>query len=170
MRMLLLLLATVLVVGCATPGPATAPAASAPVATAPRAVSGLSPALEAQRLRLVEVLAGTPVVVAPTETRQLRVQIPLKFAFEPASTTLKPPLAAVLDQVMTGYKPQTLLSEMRIYAPADGAGTSALAQSRARSVRDHLVARGLPAGRVVGLGQANGANVEIVISDRVAAR
>jgi outer membrane protein OmpA-like peptidoglycan-associated protein len=164
------LLMIALLVGCATL-PATVPAALPAATTLPRAASGLSPALEAQRLRLAEAVAGTPVVVAATERQQLRVEVPLKFAFDAGRSTVKPPLAAVLDQLATGYKPQVLLTELAINAPTDGPGSEALARERAKSVRDHLVVRGaIPANRVVGLGQSGRAVVEILISDRVTVR
>ena len=167
-----LLLLTALLVGCATP-PATKPSAPGGPASAvapPRAASGLSPQLEAQRLRLAEAVAGTPVVVEATDNQQLRVEVPLKFAFDGGRATVKPPLAAVLDQLATGYKPQALLTELRINAPADDKGPASLATQRAQSVRDHLVSRGVPANRIAGLGRADGSVVEIVVSDRVTSR
>ena len=166
------LLLTALLAGCAT-APSTTPSAPGGPVTAtalPRAANGLSPALEAQRLRMADAVAGTPVVVAATANQQLRVEVPLKFAFDAGRVTVKPPLAAVLDQLATGYKPQVLLTELRINAPTDDKGAAGLATQRAQSVRDHLVSRGVPANRIAALGRADGAAVEIVVSDRVAPR
>lgn len=156
--------------GCATSLTTMPPAPGGPASALPppRAASGLSPALEAQRLRLAEAVAGTPVVVSATNTQQLRVEVPLKFAFDAGRSTVKPPLAAVLDQLATGYKPQSLLTELRINAPADDKSAANLATQRAQSVRDHLVRRGVAPYRIVGLGLADSAAVEIFVSDRVA--
>ncbi|WP_165393280.1 OmpA family protein [Rivibacter subsaxonicus] len=158
-----LLLVAALVVGCATP---PAPSPGAPTAPTRPAASGLSPALEAQRLRLTDALAGTPVLVVATDAGQLLVEVPLKFAFDAGRATVKPPLAAVLDQLATGYKPQAQLTELRINAPADDKAATALALQRAQGVRDHLATRGVPANRVVGLGRVERPVVEILISDR----
>lgn len=168
----LLLLTTLLVAGCATPLATPSPASGGPAQAVPppRAASGLSPALEAQRLRLAEAVAGTPVVVAATSNQQLRIEVPLKFAFDAGRSAIKPPLAAVLDQLATGYKPQSLSTELRINAPADDKGAAKLATQRAQSVRDHLVGRGVPANRIVGLGSADGAVVEVLVVDRVGPR
>lgn len=132
--------------------------------------SGLSPALEAQRLRLKEALKGTPVVVDSTGDHRLRVEVPTKHAFDPQRTTVKPALAAVLDQFATGFKPHAATTELQIGAPADDKASGRITQDRAASVRDYLVGRGVPISRIVGLGRADGGGLELLVSDRPAGK
>jgi outer membrane protein OmpA-like peptidoglycan-associated protein len=163
--MLLSLFLTALVVGCATTA-SPVPTPGVPAMPSRPAASGLSPALEAQRLRLSQAVAGTPVLVVATDAGELLVEVPLKFAFEAGRATLKPPLAAVLDQLSIGYKPQASLTELRINAPADDKSVPALALPRAQAVRDYVYGRGVAANRVAALGRTERAVVEILISDR----
>ena len=129
----------------------------------------LPPALEAQRKRLADAVRGTPVTVEGTEDGRLRVEVPLKYAFDPGRSVVKPPLAAVLNEVAAGLKPHAQ-ADVRIAGPADGAkGGSMLAQDRAASTRDYLVSRGVPPTRFGGLGRATGDTVELLIADRGAA-
>lgn len=126
----------------------------------------LAPPLEAQRKRLADALRGTPVTVEGTEDGRLRVEVPLKYAFDPGRSVVKPPLAAVLNEVAAGLKPHAQ-AEVRVSGPADGAkGGAMLAQDRAASTRDYLVARGVPPTRFGGLGRASGEGVELLIADR----
>ena len=57
---------------------------------------------------------------------------------------------------------------------ADSRGTNeynlALGERRAASVRDYLVGRGVPISRIVGLGRAEGAGLELLVSDRPAGK
>lgn len=132
--------------------------------------SGLSPALEAQRVRLKDALKGTPVVVDSTGDHRLRVEVPTKHAFDPQRTAVKPALAAVLDQFATGFKPHAATTELQIGAPADDKVSGRIVQDRAASVRDYLVGRGVPISRIVGLGRAEGAGLELLVSDRPAGK
>ena len=132
--------------------------------------SGLSPALEAQRLRLKDVLKGTPVVVDSTGDHRLRVEVPTKHAFDPQRTTVKPALAAVLDQFATGFKPHAATTELQIGAPADDKASGRIVQERAASVRDYLVGRGVPISRIVSLGRAEDGGLELLVSDRPAGK
>ncbi|WP_428421405.1 hypothetical protein [Methylibium sp.] len=132
--------------------------------------SGLSPALEAQRVRLKEALKGTPVVIDSTGDHRLRVEVPTKHAFDPQRTAVKPALAAVLDQFATGFKPHAATTELQIGAAADDKASGRIVQDRAASVRDYLVGRGVPISRIVGLGRAEGAGLELVVNDRPAGK
>lgn len=129
--------------------------------------SGLSPALESQRTRLKQVLDGTPVVIEATDDKRLRVEVPAKFSFDPGRAAVKPALAAVLNQVAIGFKPQAASTELRVAVPGDEASPR-LVQERGASTRDYLVGRGVPKSRIVGLGRAEGGGLEIVVSDRPA--
>lgn len=173
-----IMVAAALLEGCAgVPrggGQVPAPAGSGGKAQAPSSGSifgglfgsGLSPALEAQRTRLAEALKGTPVVVEATGDKRLRVEVPLKFAFDPGRSAVKPPLGAVLDQLAAGYKPHAASTELRIAAPADDKAGPQLTSERAASVRDYLVGHGVPLARIVGLDKADDGRVEIAVSDR----
>jgi outer membrane protein OmpA-like peptidoglycan-associated protein len=171
------LLLTVLA-GCAT-SPSTSqttPGVVPPVSQAPPASgagglfgSGLSDALEPQRTRLQSALKGTPVVVEATAERALRVAVPLKNSFEPGRAAVRPALAAVLDQLATGFKPYAATAELRIATPddADAKVAGRLPKERSASVRDYLVGRGVPISRIAALGAVTaGETVEVLIADR----
>lgn len=171
-RPLPLVVLTALLAGCAG-RPATAPsdAGGAPAPSSPSIFgglfgSGLSPALEAQRTRLQQVLRGTPVVVEATGDKRLRVEVPLRHAFDPGRSAVKPAAAAVLDQLATGFKPHAAVTELRIAAPAEEKASPQLVIDRGASTRDYLVARGVPISRIVGVDRAAGAGLEIVLNDR----
>lgn len=170
------LTAALLLAGCAGPARAPGPAGSGGAAPSSGPLlgglfgSGLSPALEAQRARLHELLKGTPVVVEATADKQLRVAVPTRFAFDSGKAIIKPALAKVLDHVATGFKPQAASSELRIAVPADDDASPRLIEERGLSARDYLVGRGVPLQRIVALGRAADSGLEIVVSDRPAAR
>lgn len=157
-----------LAAGCSTPPTGTSPSR----APASGSVfgnlfgSGLSPALEAQRARLKQALEGTPVVVAATGDRRLRVEVPARHAFEPGRAVLKPALAAVLDQFAIGFKPHAATTELRVGAPDDATASPRLVRERAASARDYLVARGVPLSRIVEVGGSGAAGLELLVSDR----
>ncbi|MBA3591091.1 hypothetical protein [Methylibium sp.] len=132
--------------------------------------SGLSPALESQRSRLKNALSGTPVVIEATEDQRLRVEVPARFSFDPGRAAVKPALAAVLDQLAVGFKPQAATTELRVGVPAGDDASPRLVQERGASTRDYLIGRGVPVSRIVGVGQAVGGVLEIVVSDRPTAR
>ena len=164
--------------GCASRPGGSAPAGTPPPAPPPTSRpsfgglfgSGLSPALEAQRVRLADALRGTPVKVEATAEHQLRVEVPTKHAFEPGRSAVKPALAAVLDQLATGFKPYAVSTEVRIAAPADDKAGAVLVKERGASTRDYLVARGVPLSRIAGIAASEGAGLEIVVSDRTAGK
>jgi outer membrane protein OmpA-like peptidoglycan-associated protein len=154
--------------GCAgvtTPGaPGTTPGGAAPPPAA-------LPTLVSEQRRLADELQGTPVVVETTADGRLRVAVPLEFCFDHGRSAVKKPLAAVLDRIATGLRRQPAF-DVRVAAPSDakGAGGRLLAQDRAASTRDYLVARGVPVARFVHLASAGDADgVEVVIGDRTAA-
>jgi len=173
----LALIALLALAGCATgPSSTTNPGIAPPVSDAPPAASagglfgsGLSDALEPQRARLAASLKGTPVVVEATPERALRVSVPLKNSFEPGRSAVRPALAAVLDQIATGFKPYAATAEVRIATPDDAQPKVAgrLTKERSASVRDYLVGRGVPISRIAALGAVTaGDTVEVLIADR----
>lgn len=144
--------------------PAPSPMApAAPAAPAPSTPGPRGPSLPDELARLRNELAGTPVVVELTAAGLLRVEVPARFCFDAGKAVVKPPLAAVLDRMMTGLRRQTG-TQLRIAAPTD-AGDQQLANERAASVRDYFVARGLPPARVTSIGRGDRPGVEVTVAD-----
>ena len=154
--------------GCATPpGPAAPGAAGVPGAAPPPAAAPGGPTLASEQRRLADELRGTPVVVETTPEGRLRVEVPLEFSFDRGRAAVKKPLAAVLDRIASGLRQQPAF-EVRLAAPPDakGAGGNLLAQDRAASARDYLIARGVPAARFVGLGRGGDDGIEVIVGER----
>ncbi|HET9822263.1 MAG TPA: hypothetical protein VFQ16_10605 [Burkholderiaceae bacterium] len=146
-RASLVALAT-LVAGCATaPGAGPAPGAlpgetpSAPRRAAP------SPLATEQRF-LDDWFKGTPVVIALQGSGPLVVEVPLVHSFDRGSVVPKPALGAVLDRVAESLRrqPNTRVS---VTAAADPGAAASQSLARMTKVREHLVARGVAATRVV---------------------
>lgn len=158
MRVLLTLLVAVLIAGCAgVPTPGRPGAEAAPAAPT---------SLASEQRRLRQALQGTPVVVETTDDGRLRIEVPLEFSFDAGRGAVKKPLAAVLDRVAVGLRQAAF--EIRVAAPADAnRNSNLLVQDRAASVRDYLVARGVAAQRLAGLGRASGEFVELLVADKV---
>ena len=123
-----------------------------PATGAPPKAPVESPLVTEQRW-LAEWFRGTPVVVTLTDAQTLGVDVPLAHCFNGGSSTLKPALAAVLDQVATSLRRQPAM-RVAIAAPADAGGNERLAASRAQKLREHLVSRGVAATRLSGSGTA----------------
>ena len=127
--------------GTATAGTASSSAA-APAAPAPAPAPIVS--LPDEQRRLADLFRGTPVVFAMQADGSMRIAVPLKFSFDKGRAAVKPPLAKVLDHVAPSLKGRNMRA--RVTAPLDAPkGTAALAQERAASTRDYLVAKGIPA-------------------------
>ena len=119
--------------------------------------------LSQQRWQLEQGLAGTPVEVASAEGGY-RVSVPLKYSFDRQRSAVKPPLAAVLDRVARVVRSGEGV-RLRVSAPPDRPGADLLAQDRAASVRDYLVARGVPRARFAEPGPATpGGGVEVLVA------
>lgn len=121
-----------------------------PATGAPQQAPAESPLITEQRW-LAEWFRGTPVVIALTDNQTLGIDVPLPHCFNAGSSTVKPALAAVLDQVATSLRRQPAM-RAAIAAPADPSGSERLATSRAQKVREHLVSRGVAATRLTGSG------------------
>jgi len=111
--------------------------------------------MEDKRKDLEAATAGTGIEVARTTDNQLRVNVPADLSFATGSAMLQPSTRPVLDRFAQGL--DTTL-RVRIVGHTDSTGGDAinepLSLERARSVRDHLRDRGVPANRmdVVGRG------------------
>jgi len=152
-----------LLAGCAS---SPRPVQQAPIAPPPKpAPSAPAPApavsLAAEQKRLAELFHGTPVAWELTHEGALRVTVPLQYSFDKGKAAVKPPLAKVLDYVVTSAKAPGM--KTRVHAPADN-GQTAIAQERAASARDYLVGKGVPATQFAGVGPAQGDRVEVIVS------
>jgi outer membrane protein OmpA-like peptidoglycan-associated protein len=141
------------------PGTPTAPSApGAPVPEPPR------PTLAAEQQRLSALFDGTPVVFTMQNDGSLRVEVPLRYCFDPGSSTVKPPLAAVLDRIATSQRRGG--SRLLVVAPGDKRGKGiTLGTDRAGSARDYLVGHGIAATRFTLSGVIEPELVRIVVSE-----
>ena len=138
--------ALLFIAGCASQS-TTAPAASAAPAVQPAApanswtarLAGLKTDLEAST-------KGTGVVIEQTTDNQLHIVIPNELSFDVGRANVKRNLAQVLDKVAEGLKTATAAS-VRVVGHTDNTGSEEgnerLSVSRADSVRNHLVGRGV---------------------------
>lgn len=119
------------------PAPASPPAPAAPVPPPP----AVWPQLVAEQRWLEDLFRGTPVVVEPAgpgPNAPLKLEVPLRFAFDDGQAAVKPPLGAVLDKVATSLQRQ----------PRARVGVAASAPDRVASITRHLAARGVAAHRI----------------------
>ncbi len=136
--------ALMFIAGCAsqsTPPPAPAPAAQ-PAAPA----NSWTARLAALKTDLEASTKGTGVVIEQTADNQLHVVIPNELSFDTGRANVKRNLAQVLDKVAEGLKTATAAS-VRVVGHTDNTGSEEgnerLSVSRADSVRNHLVGRGV---------------------------
>jgi outer membrane protein OmpA-like peptidoglycan-associated protein len=134
------------------PPVATAPAPVRPAATAP------APAVPAPSPDAASALASRLATIVP-ELGPRGAQMTLEdLAFEPGQATLRADAAIGLDRVLAFVERDTLKT-IRIEGHTDATGSVEanrdLSLRRAEAVRDALVARGVPVGRVrvFGLGE-----------------
>lgn len=133
-----------LLTGCATgPGGANEPAGP-PASAADRRAAAPS-ALMAEQQWLQQWFGGTPVAISNTRGDELRLDVPVKYAFDPGQATVKPPLAAVLDRVAESLRRRELLV-LAVAPPAES--DAALVRRRVEAVGRHLSRRGVDAGRI----------------------
>ncbi|WP_432728445.1 OmpA family protein [Variovorax sp. W6] len=136
--------ALLFIAGCASqsaPPPAPAPAA-APAAPA----NSWTARLAALKTDLETSTKGTGVVIEQTADNQLHLVIPNELSFDTGRANVKRNLAQVLDKVAEGLKSATSAS-VRVVGHTDSTGSEEgnerLSVSRADSVRNHLVSRGI---------------------------
>ena len=144
--------------GCTTMTPPVPPAATPPPAAAPPATpapvtpdqrAATPAALTVERKWLQSWFDGTPVVIEQRRDGAVRVAIPREFCFDAGRTTVKPPLAVVLDKMAESLRrvPGTRLA--LIAAPEDGtAAAPSLALQRGTQVHQYLQSRGVSAPRL----------------------
>ncbi|MGJ7526969.1 OmpA family protein [Variovorax sp. GB1P17] len=170
------------IAGCAsqsTPPPAPAPApAAAPANSWTARLAALKSDLEAST-------KGTGVVIEQTTDNQLHVVIPNDLSFDTGRSNVKRNLAQVLDKVAEGLKTATTAS-VRVVGHTDNTGSDEgnerLSVSRADSVRNHLVGRGVSTTAIAtdgrgareplvdnntAAGRAQNRRVEIFVAEKV---
>jgi hypothetical protein len=100
---------------------------------------------------LTELFAGTPVQVVSEQDGSVRLNVPMKYAFDPvpasgavppSATAPKPPLQAVLDKVSQSLKRQPT-AKLQAAAPAGPRAAERLA-----ALRSHLATRGVANWRI----------------------
>lgn len=105
--------------------------------------------MEDKRRAMEQATAGTGIDVARTPDNQLKVNVPSDLSFAVGRADLQPSLRPVLDQFAKGLD-QTM--HVRIVGHTDSTGNDTindpLSLARARTVRDYLEDRGVPAARL----------------------
>ena len=116
--------------------------------------------LEKQKQQMQAASAGTGVQVSQTADNRLKINVPADAGFAVGSAALSPRLQPVLAQLADGLRSNPS-ETLQIVGYTDSSGGDAinvpLSRSRARSVRDELVARGVAAQRITtaGMGAAD---------------
>jgi outer membrane protein OmpA-like peptidoglycan-associated protein len=116
--------------------------------------------LEKQKQQMQAASAGTGVQVSQTADNRLKINVPADAGFAVGSAALSPRLQPVLAQLADGLRGNPS-ETVQIVGYTDSTGGDAinvpLSRSRARSVRDDLVARGVAAQRITtaGMGAAD---------------
>jgi len=130
------------IAGCAS----STPPAEAPAAQQAAPANSWTARLDALKAELESSTKGTGVVISQTADNQLHVVIPNELSFDTGRANVKRNLAQVLDKVAEGLKSATTAS-LRVVGHTDSTGSEEgnerLSVSRADSVRNHLVGRGV---------------------------
>lgn len=106
---------------------------------------------EDRRVALEQAARGTGVEVSRTTDNQLKLNIPNDVSFDVNSALIRPGMHAVLDPFASNLRGD-MVTRVNIVGHTDSTGTSALndplSVDRAASVRDYLVARGVPTSAI----------------------
>ena len=136
------LAAVLFIAGCAS----STPPAEAPAAQQAAPANSWTARLDALKAELESSTKGTGVVISQTADNQLHVVIPNELSFDTGRANVKRNLAQVLDKVAEGLKSATTAS-LRVVGHTDSTGSEEgnerLSVSRADSVRNPLVGRGV---------------------------
>lgn len=142
------------------PPPATVPVPAAPPVPEPTAPPAVA-ALGTEHRWLQAWFKDTPVTIQLGAER-LSLEVPSAYCFDAARSTVKPPLAAVLDKVAESLRRQPQLRLALLGAPAD-AGVADLVQQRGAQVRQHLRGRGVADARLAQPSRSGGDGVVLVL-------
>ncbi len=138
------------VIGAATGGKA---GTGAVVGGAVGAVAGniWSKRQEERRAEMERATQGTGVEVSRTADNQLKLNVPNDVSFAINSAAIQPQLRTVLDPFAASLRDDPN-AQLTIIGHTDSTGSDSinnpLSLERARSVRDYLSARGVPANRI----------------------
>jgi hypothetical protein len=111
-------------------------------------------------------LQGTPVEVQLTDASLLRVAVPAHYCFDAGRSSVKQPLAAVLDRMAAQLKQKPSL-DVLVAGPSDARDSNALlARDRAAAARDYIIARGIPAARFAVVEHPTTTGLEIRVAPR----
>jgi outer membrane protein OmpA-like peptidoglycan-associated protein len=106
---------------------------------------------EERKRQMEQATQGTGIDVTRTADNQLKLNVPNDVSFDVNSANIKPELRGVLDTFATSLRGDQT-SVLTIVGHTDSTGSDAinnpLSLERARSVRDYLAARGVPASRI----------------------
>ena len=131
------------------------------VTAAPEGPVGLA----SEQRRLARYFDGTPVVFEMVGEGRMRVTVPLVHSFESGRTAVKPALGAVLEKLAQSQRLQD--TRFEVIGPADKPSGRLLADDRAASMRDYLVAQGITRVRFTAVsGDVRAPAVEIRVSER----
>ncbi|MDO9096170.1 MAG: OmpA family protein [Rubrivivax sp.] len=112
--------------------------------------------LEDKRKAVERASAGTGVEVVRTNDDRLKLNVPSDVSFDTGSAAIRPAMRPVLDEVSRNIDDGLRL---QIIGHTDSTGNDTinepLSLDRARSVRDYLVARGVPSQRISVAGQGS---------------
>ena len=107
--------------------------------------------MQKQKAEMEQATQGTGIGVSQTHDNQLKVDIPSDVSFDTGRYDVKPNMRPVLDRLAGGLN-QYPVTAVTIIGHTDSTGSDAvnnpLSINRAASVRDYLVARGVPAQRI----------------------
>ena len=105
--------------------------------------------MEDKRHAMEQATQGTGVGVTRTEDNQLKVNVPSDVSFDSGRSNIKPEMAPILSKLAQGLDNTV---RVRIVGHTDSQGSDAvnnpLSLDRAQSVRDYLVAQGVPVARI----------------------
>ena len=111
---------------------------------------------EDRRIALEQATRGSGVEVSRTADNQLKLNIPNDISFDVNSAAIRTPMRTVLDPFASNLQGDPT-ARIRIVGHTDSTGSDTvndpLSMSRARSVRDYLVDRGVPASHIDTVGR-----------------
>ena len=114
--------------------------------------------MEDRQQAMEQATQGTGVEVSRTADNQLKLNIPNDISFDINSYAIKPQLRSVLEPFANSLREDSQ-ARLLIVGHTDSSGSDAinnpLSVDRAQSVRDFLVARGVPVTRVETAGRGN---------------
>jgi outer membrane protein OmpA-like peptidoglycan-associated protein len=106
---------------------------------------------EERKRQMEQATQGTGIDVTRTDDNQLKLNVPNDVSFDVNSANIKPELRGVLDTFASSLRGDQT-SVLTIVGHTDSTGSDAinnpLSLERARSVKDYLSARGVPANRI----------------------